>query len=137
MLTLFITIALQIFAPISAQEKQPIFTPDSLVMDYGTIECGTDGTRELYFTNTGDAPLIITRMVSSCGCLVPEYPKDPILPGGRNKVRGRYDTNRQGPFHKTMTITTNEMDSTGNYKSHVIHVKGLVKPSSVQETPTK
>ncbi|MBQ0787283.1 MAG: DUF1573 domain-containing protein, partial [Oceanihabitans sp.] len=50
-------------------------------VDYGTIEKGADGIRTFEFTNTGDAPLIISKVSSSCGCTVPSSPKEPIMPG--------------------------------------------------------
>ena len=51
------------------------------VIDYGTIEKGADGVRVFEFTNTGNAPLIISNVKSTCGCTVPKKPKGPIMPG--------------------------------------------------------
>ena len=50
------------------------------VVDYGTITQNSDGTRLFSFTNTGDAPLLITNVKTSCGCTVPSYSKAAILP---------------------------------------------------------
>jgi len=62
---------------INAQAKIE-FKSDTI--DYGTIEKGSDGVRVFEFTNTGDEPLIISKVSSSCGCTIPKKPKDPILP---------------------------------------------------------
>ena len=51
------------------------------VIDYGEIQKGSDGIRVFEFTNTGDAPLVITRVSSSCGCTVPKKPEGPVKPG--------------------------------------------------------
>ena len=54
-------------------------------INYGEVEKGKDdGIRVFEFTNTGDQPLIIKNAKSSCGCTVPEWPKEPIAPGGKN-----------------------------------------------------
>lgn len=76
-------------------------------VDYGTIEQGSDPYRFFNFTNTGNAPLVITNAKGSCGCTVPTYPKEPVPPGESGQIKVRYDTNRVGPFTKRVTLTTN------------------------------
>jgi hypothetical protein len=76
-------------------------------IDYGTIEQGADGKREFVLTNNGTQPLIISNAQGSCGCTVPTFPKEPILPGKSAVIGVKYDTNRVGPFTKTVTITSN------------------------------
>lgn len=73
-------------------------------IDYGTIQKGSDGLRVFEFTNTGNAPLVITKINSSCGCTVPEWPKEPIAPGKTGKIQVKYDTTRVGPIRKTITV---------------------------------
>ncbi|WP_298761959.1 DUF1573 domain-containing protein [uncultured Psychroserpens sp.] len=77
------------------------------VVDYGTITQNSDGTRLFSFTNTGDAPLLITNVKASCGCTVPSYSKAPILPGESGELSIKYDTKRLGAFTKTITVTSN------------------------------
>lgn len=115
-------------------EKRAVFTPDATVIDYGTIEQGADRKRELYFTNTGTAPLVIVNVNSSCGCLVPYWSKDPVLPGKRDKLGVTYDTNRPGPFTKTITVHTNEPEPDN---IHVIKITGnvTVPQTAPGETP--
>lgn len=76
-------------------------------IDYGTIEKGANGLRSFEFTNTGDAPLIISKATSTCGCTVPTPPKDPIMPGESGKIDVKYDTKRVMPIRKTITVISN------------------------------
>ena len=77
------------------------------VIDYGEIRKGSDGLRVFEFTNTGDAPLVITRVSSSCGCTVPKKPEEPVLPGETGEIQVKYDTNIIGPIRKTITVYSN------------------------------
>lgn len=79
----------------------------SETIDYGTIEKGSNGVRTFKFTNTGDEPLIISKVTSSCGCTIPKKPKDPILPGKTGEIEVKYDTNRVSPIRKTITVISN------------------------------
>ncbi len=79
-------------------------------IDYGTVKRGEDnGVRFFEFTNTGDAPLIISKVNSSCGCTVPSYPKDPIMPGKTGQIEVKYNMN-PGPINKTVTVETNAVN---------------------------
>lgn len=77
------------------------------VIDYGEIAKGSDGVRTFEFTNTGDAPLIISNVKSSCGCTVPSKPDGPIAPGESSTIEVKYDTKRVGPIRKTVTVYSN------------------------------
>jgi len=79
----------------------------SETIDYGEIEKGSDGVRVFEFTNTGDQPLIISDVKSSCGCTVPSKPKGPIAPGASDVIKVKYDTKRIGPIRKTVTVYSN------------------------------
>lgn len=76
-------------------------------IDYGTIEKGSNGVRVFEFTNTGNEPLIISKVSSSCGCTIPKKPEDPILPGKTGEIEVKYDTNRVNPIRKTITVISN------------------------------
>jgi hypothetical protein len=76
------------------------------------------------FTNTGNADLIITNVKSSCGCTIPKKPEDPIAPGESSEIVVRYDTNRVGPFRKTITVSTNQE----NDPIIALKIKGTVRP---------
>lgn len=101
------------------------------VIDYGTIEQGADGKREFVFTNTGKEPLIITNAKGSCGCTVPTWPREPIAPGEDGVIKVKYDTNRIGPFTKSVTLSTNASNGT-----KVLRIKGkVVKKEAVKTSP--
>ena len=90
-----------------AQEKVAKIEFKTDVIDYGTIEKGADGVRIFEFTNTGDAPLVISKVKASCGCTVPSKPNKPIMPGETGEIQVKYDTDRVVPFRKTITVTSN------------------------------
>jgi len=109
-----------------SQEIGPKINFDTTTIDYGTIENNSDGARIFIFSNTGNAPLIIKNVQSSCGCTGPKKPKGPIAPGESSEIIVRYDTNRKGPFRKTITITTNVNDN----PILTLKIKGIVLPKS-------
>ena len=106
----------------------PVMTLESMTVDYGTIEQGSDPLRVVGFTNTGTEPLIISNARGSCGCTVPTWPREPIAPGESAEIEIRYDTKRLGGINKTVKLTTN--DATGTY---VIRVKGNIKPKTEEK----
>ena len=99
--------------------------------DYGTIKYGADGTCTFEFKNTGNAPLIISNAKGSCGCTVPEWPKEPIAPGAKAKIAVKYDTKRPGAINKSVTITSNAVDE----PTKVIRIKGNVLPAPEGSAP--
>lgn len=92
---------------ISAQKKVAKIEFKTDVIDYGTIEKGSDGVRIFEFTNTGDAPLVISNVKSTCGCTVPAWPKKPVMPGETGEIKVKYDTKRVNPIRKTITVYSN------------------------------
>ena len=119
---LFFTVA------VSAQESAKVesaggaeMTFVSEVIDYGTIAQNADGLRTFKFTNTGNAPLIISNAKGSCGCTVPTWPKQPINPGEQGEIKVKYATNRVGPINKSVTVTSNAATPT-----KVLRIKGNV-----------
>lgn len=105
---------------------------ENTTIDYGTIEQNADPYRVFTFANTGDEPLVIKHAKGSCGCTVPQWPKEPIAPGATGEIKVRYDTKRIGAFTKRVTLTTNvEGDNI------VLTIKGKVeKPSEEEGIPT-
>ena len=116
------------FGKMAAQAQGPVMTFEVTTIDYGKIEKGADPVRHFKFTNTGNEPLIIKSAKGSCGCFVPTYPQEPIMPGESANIDVRYDTQRVGNFNKTATITTNETEPT-----HTLTAKGEVKAPPAQE----
>jgi len=89
--------------------------------DFGTIAEGGDGTFEFVFKNTGKDPLVLNNVRSSCGCTVPEWPKEPILKGEKGKIKVSYNTRITGSFSKTISVYTNAGDPV------VLSIKGKVE----------
>ncbi|KAB1157715.1 DUF1573 domain-containing protein [Flavobacterium luteum] len=90
-----------------AQGAKIEFKAEDNTIDYGRIEKNSDnGIRAFEFTNTGDAPLIITEVQSTCGCTIPTKPKEPIMPGKTGKIEVKYNMSI-GPIRKTITVESN------------------------------
>lgn len=100
---------------------------DKMVHDYGNVQQGGNGECEFKFTNTGKEPLVITNCQGSCGCTVPQCPREPVLPGKTGIIKVKYDTNRPGGIYKTVTVTSNA--KSGNV---VLTIKGNVETKPVE-----
>ncbi len=93
----------------SAQAKADIKF-DKTRHDFGTFsELEPIVTCTFTFTNVGDAPLVIHQAMASCGCTVPEYTQEPVLPGKQGVITVTYNgTGRYpGHFKKSITLRTN------------------------------
>ena len=121
---------------INAQDKVAKIEFKETTIDYGTIEKGANGLRTFEFTNTGDAPLIVSKVSSSCGCTVPKKPEAPIMPGKTGEIEVKYDTNRVMPIRKTITVLSN-----ANTPTVTLKIKGEVidtsKASVLEKTKGK
>jgi hypothetical protein len=112
----------------------PVFKPLTEEVNFGEVKYGADVVREYTFTNAGDENLLLTACTPSCGCTTPEWPKNPIRPGEKGVIKVKYDTKRVGEIHKSLTITTNEVDrvnddGTKTYKSYTVMVTGKILPA--------
>ena len=105
---------------------------DTTIIDYGTIEKGSNGLRVFKFKNTGNAPLVVSSVKSSCGCTVPKKPEAPVMPGESGEIEVKYDTNRVNPIRKTITVTSNADTPTVALK-----IKGNVIDSSKKNAMKK
>ena len=106
---------------------------EEIVHDYGDVPYNGNGECEFRFTNTGDAPLLIQKPKSSCGCTIPSWPDKPILPGKSEVINVTYRTNRAGNFNKTITVTSNALKNS----SVVLRIKGRVLDQSTETLPEK
>ena len=100
-------------APITAAKSvsKAEISIDKEVHNYGKITKGADGNCFFTITNTGAEPLIITKAKGSCGCTVPDWPKEPIAPGKSASMKVTYATNRVGKINKSVTISSNAANS--------------------------
>ena len=88
-----------------------------------------NGVRSFEFTNTGDEPLIISNVQSTCGCTVPSKPTEPIAPGKTGKIEVKYNMN-PGPIRKTITVETNAVNAEEGRV--VLKIKGEVIAKPVE-----
>ncbi|MCX6245444.1 MAG: DUF1573 domain-containing protein [Bacteroidetes bacterium] len=105
---------------------------DKTVHDYGTVVQGADATCEFKFTNTGKEPLILSKPVSSCGCTVPTWPQEPVLPGKSDVIKVTYSTHNIGPINKTITVNSNAKTA-----RVVLSIKGNVVAKPAEKVPEK
>jgi hypothetical protein len=119
--------------PVEATANGPEISFTELVHDYGNVKLNGDGACEFEFTNTGNEPLILSRPKSSCGCTVPTWPNQPILPGEKEKIKVTYNTTKAGPFNKTVTVTSNAKVN----NNVVLRIKGTVVAPTDETLPIK
>jgi hypothetical protein len=75
--------------------------------DFGKIKQGVPAEHQFTFRNTGKVPFIIANAQPSCGCTAPDWTKTPVPPGGTGFVKATFNAGAQGPFNKTITVTSN------------------------------
>lgn len=112
--------------PPPADGKYPQMNFAKKEHDFGTIKEGDKVETSFTFVNNGEAPLTITSASGSCGCTVPDYPKDPIKPGESRKMKVSFDsTGKPGMQQKSVNITCNTEKG-----SEVLTIKANVTPKT-------
>ena len=106
---------------------------ENVVHDYGDVPYNGNGECEFRFTNTGNEPLLVQKPKSSCGCTIPSWPKEPILPGESEVIKVTYRTNRVGTINKTVTVTSNAISN----PTVVLRIKGRVLEQPTEAMPEK
>jgi len=105
-------------------KQVPVMVFEKSEHDFGIIEQGTPQETIFTFTNTGNAPLVITNATSSCGCTVPEYPKNkPIAPGESGDMLVKFNGSGQNQVTKTITVVANTAKG-----SELLRIKAFVNP---------
>jgi hypothetical protein len=103
--------------------NQAAFKFNEEEFNFGNIKQGDNITHEFEFTNTGKDPLIISNASGSCGCTVPEWPKEPIASGGKGVIKVTFNSaGKQGMQDKTVTLQSNAKQN-----PMVLHLKGNVE----------
>ena len=118
---------------VKVQENGPEISFEKLVHDYGDVPFNGNGECEFVFTNTGNEPLIVQKPKSSCGCTVPSWPKEPILPGESDVIKVTYRTSRAGIINKSVTVTSNAKENS----TVVLRIKGRVLDQPTEAMPEK
>lgn len=104
----------------------PIMTFAKESHDFGQVNEGDKVVFDFFFTNTGKSALIISNATATCGCTVPEYPKQPLAPGKTGIIHVVFNsTGKSGMQNKIITLTTNTFK--GNEELHLV---GNVKPKN-------
>jgi hypothetical protein len=120
-----------------AQDKKATMGPEiefeKVVHDYGDVPYNGNGECEFRFTNTGTEPLLVQKPKSSCGCTIPPWPNEPILPGESDVIKVTYRTNRAGNINKTVTVTSNAVKNS----TVVLRIKGRVLDQPTEALPEK
>ena len=107
-------------------EKAPIMQFESESYDFGQITEGESVVYDFKFTNTGKGPLIISNASATCGCTVPEYPKEPVEPGQKGSIHVVFNsTGKSGMQNKVVTLNVNTLTGTQQ-----LHLVGNVNPKN-------
>lgn len=116
---------------VNTDGKIPQFSFAQNEHDFGTIKEGDVINHTFQFTNTGDAPLVISNATASCGCTVPSWPKAPIAPGETGKIEVKFDSSgKPNQQTKNITITANTNPAVTTLK-----IKGMVTPKNKANGP--
>ncbi|MFP5079616.1 DUF1573 domain-containing protein [Pedobacter sp. JCM 36344] len=97
--------------PVKVSTAEILFTND--IYNFGEIKKGEIVTYDFKFKNTGKEPLIIKDALATCGCTVPEIPKEPILPGAEGILKVVFNSAGKpaGPLRKQVTVSSNAVNS--------------------------
>ncbi|GAD06788.1 hypothetical protein HQ45_01840 [Porphyromonas crevioricanis] len=108
----------------AAQNSKAEISATQAEYDFGTIKEANGKVSHVFtINNTGKAPLVITRVVASCGCTTPEYEQEPIAPGKSGKITVTYNpAGRPGSFVKTIAVYSNGKDG-----AFTLKIKGKVE----------
>lgn len=125
------------FSSVSFAQAKIEFIAKDNTIDYGTVTKEADnGLRTFEFKNTGNQPLMITNVQSTCGCTVPSFPKEPILPGKTGKIDVKYNMT-PGPIRKTITVESNAVNYDGGKVPLKIKGEVIVKQETNPLQKTK
>jgi len=100
--------------------------------NFGKIPQGTPVTTEFVFTNTGNAPVVLSDVKPTCGCTTPEYTKTPVAPGKTGVIKATFNAAAAGPFNKSITVTSNAEASTIS-----LFLKGEVEKKAINPSGSK
>lgn len=114
---------------VEAQTGTAAFAFTEEKWDFGDITDGTVAKHTFTFTNTGDAPLIIYNATGSCGCTVPDWPREAIAPGETGDIKVSFSSSgRKGMNNKTVTLTTNTVPN-----KKVLNISANVLPKEGEQ----
>jgi hypothetical protein len=116
----------------ASANKMAVMSFDKTFHDFGQITQGTPQQTVFTFTNTGDAPLIITDATSSCGCTIPDYPKNtPIAPGQQGQMVVNFNGSGQNQVTKTINVQANTANG-----SELLKIQAFVLGPNAASVPS-
>ena len=116
----------------ASANKMAVMSFDKTFHDFGQIAQGTPQQTVFTFTNTGDAPLIITDATSSCGCTIPDYPKNtPIAPGEQGQMVVNFNGSGQNQVTKTINVQANTANG-----SELLKIQAFVLAPNAASVPS-
>ena len=119
LLTIMVLSAVSVY---SQEDNGPIISFEENRFSFDTIARNSNGEHNFFFVNAGSEPLLITSAFSSCGCVVPEFPNQPILPGEKSSIKVRYNTNIVGDFTKVIVVKSNDKEK----PKSILRISGFV-----------
>lgn len=106
---------------IQAQTSQGVLSFETESLDLGSIKQNQPATTAFTFKNTGDAPIVISKVKATCGCTVANFPEEAIMPGESAKIEVSYNAKKVGKFTKAVTVISNASEP-----NLVLKIKGEV-----------
>ncbi len=108
----------------AVSSKFPKLEFDKREHDFGEIEAKTQVETVFNYKNTGEAPLVITDIKSSCGCTIPkDWSREPLAAGESGKFTVKFNGSGQNKITKTITVTANTEKG-----SETVKITAFVKP---------
>ncbi len=99
-------------------------TFDHTSFDFKDMHQGEKAEHVFKFTNTGTAPLILSNVLTTCGCTAPEWPRSPIPPGGEGEIKIVFDSStKMGRQNKVITVRSNS--KSGDFR---LRISAMVLP---------
>ncbi|MEO0473926.1 MAG: DUF1573 domain-containing protein, partial [Bacteroidota bacterium] len=111
----------------NAQEDRKIKF-EKTTHEFGSLDKGDPAEYTFQFTNVSGGPVKLSRVKASCGCTTPSYSKDEIAAGDQGEIKVKYNSNRVGPFTKTVTVTYDSVE-----RPIILYIKGNVKNTAAQD----
>ena len=116
----------------ASASKFPVIEFDKTEHDFGEIEAKTPVETTFKYKNTGEAPLVITDIKSSCGCTVPQdWSREPLSPGDSGEFTVKFNGSGSNKVSKTITVTANTEKG-----SEIVKITAFVKADPNAPTAT-
>ncbi len=91
--------------------------------NFGTLKQNDSAECSFVFQNTGNAPLVVASVGTTCGCTVPQWSRKPVMPGKYGTVKVRYNTSHKGSFRKVVSVKSNDTSQS----PCILWIKGKVE----------